>query len=140
MTSVTDREAKELAHQVLDVVAVRPEIKLCYLAVANKCFEIIESRTTWSDLHLDEPVTPAHSPSDADTSDEGSADEDNDENWEGTDDGNVENQSQISEASEDLGCAEDSDEDEQTCIRLELREILFYDDRIAVFKARHGRL
>jgi hypothetical protein len=32
-----------------------------------------------------------------------------------------------------------NDKDE-TSLRLRLREILFYDDKVAVFKARHGKL
>ena len=38
-------DAKELASQIVDlVIALRPEIELCYMGILTKCFEILENR------------------------------------------------------------------------------------------------
>ena len=40
-------DAKELALQVVElVIALRPEIELCYLGLLTKCFEILENRSS----------------------------------------------------------------------------------------------
>ena len=38
--------SREAALQVLDIVALRPELELCYLGVQNQCFEILEYANT----------------------------------------------------------------------------------------------
>jgi hypothetical protein len=48
-----------------------------------------------------------------------------------------------SESSDSLDDSDDDSElsdDERPEVRLRLREILFYDDKVEVFKARHGKL
>jgi hypothetical protein len=35
-------DSRELGMQVLDIVALRPELELCYLGIQSKCFEILE--------------------------------------------------------------------------------------------------
>ena len=37
-------DARELALQLVDIVALRPEVELCYMGIATKCFEILEHR------------------------------------------------------------------------------------------------
>ena len=37
-------DPRELALQIVDIVALRPEVELCYMGIANKCFEILENR------------------------------------------------------------------------------------------------
>ncbi|KAK4154665.1 hypothetical protein C8A00DRAFT_42603 [Chaetomidium leptoderma] len=37
-------DMRELAHQVVDIAAVRPEIRLCYVGMGPRCFEILETR------------------------------------------------------------------------------------------------
>lgn len=144
--------ARELALQLVDVVAIRPEIELCYMGFFTTCFELLENR------HLEEPgwsrfdtsTAPAHAgPGGVDVTDE---DSDNDEdNHEGDEVNNanpaVDPALEDPEDSEsDLagGSAGDSDEDESASEKqrptLKLREILFYDDKVSIFKARHGRL
>ncbi|KAL2263071.1 hypothetical protein VTK26DRAFT_8359 [Humicola hyalothermophila] len=39
-------EPKELAHQLVDIITLRPEIRLCYIGIGAKCFEILEYRDT----------------------------------------------------------------------------------------------
>ncbi|CAK4030738.1 hypothetical protein AC578_5764 [Lecanosticta acicola] len=73
-------DPRELALQIVDIVALRPEVELCYMGIANKCFEILENGREGEALA------------------------------------------------------------EKIVGRLRLREILFYDDKVAIFKARHGRL
>ncbi|KAG9884207.1 hypothetical protein KCU94_g18338, partial [Aureobasidium melanogenum] len=37
-------DTRELALQVVDIVALRPELSLCYLGIMKKCFEILEQK------------------------------------------------------------------------------------------------
>lgn len=144
--------AKELALQLVDVVAIRPEIELCYMGFSTTCFELLENR------HLDEPswsrfdtsTAPAHAgPGGVDVTDEDS--DDDEDNNEGDEVNNsspaVDPALEDPEDSEsDLadGSTGDSEEDESASEKqrptLKLREILFYDDKVSIFKARHGRL
>jgi hypothetical protein len=39
----TTFEPRELAHQITDIITLRPEIRLCYVGIGAKCFEILES-------------------------------------------------------------------------------------------------
>lgn len=43
LRTVSDRI--DLAFQVLDIVTLRPEIELCYLAIQQKCFKIYETKS-----------------------------------------------------------------------------------------------
>jgi hypothetical protein len=73
-----------------------------------------------------------------DDNDDGSVDED-DEDGDNDDDDDSEDT-----ASDSTGTYEDSElgseEDEKDIPSLRLREILYYDDKVSIFKARHGRL
>lgn len=150
-------DPKELALQIVDIVALRPEVELCYLGISHKCFEILETR------RHDE----RRSSSDSDSSGMGTGPDDvvvheeEDDDDEGTDDddeGDLEddlegdlmnpiNAVDPEETESDLSDVDDSDDDSfsdsdtaRCKPRLRLREILFYDDKIAIFKARHGRI
>ena len=137
--------------QVVDVIVLRPEVELCYMGVSHKCFEILENRPH-DEAHggIDSHPSIVNGPGGAVTDEE---DEDND------DDGSDEDLSEHDEddgtamavdpdeTDEDLSEHDDSDsdsfdgsEDGRSKVRLRLREILFYDDKVAIFKARHGRL
>jgi hypothetical protein len=140
--------------QVVDVIVLRPEVELCYMGISHKCFEILENRPhedghgsaeTHSSLANGGPggtITDDEEASD----DEGSDDDDDDEEEE--DNGTAiapqidpdETESEISDHDDSDTDSYDGSEDGLFKVRLRLREILFYDDKVAIFKARHGRL
>ena len=173
-------DPRELALQVVDIVALRPEIELCYLGIANKCFEILESRRSprpvggggvaraWDedqhgyhmgspglveedededeedededddedeDAESDDAEDDAHD-DDGDDDDDEHDDEDDDEADLDADADLTDSESEASDASDDAAGAGAYPHDRL----LRLREILFYDDKVAIFKARHGRL
>ncbi|ESZ90036.1 hypothetical protein SBOR_9579 [Sclerotinia borealis F-4128] len=158
-------DPKELAHQILDVIFLRPEVELCYVGISHKCFEILENRPHEEPSHLpNDPHTSAANgdptTDDEDDDEDGSEedeDEDDEEDEDGEEDDNGtaiapidpdETEDELSDGEEDDDGGE-SDEDSwdgaNDCdgkgkVRLRLREILFYDDKVAIFKARHGRL
>lgn len=147
-------DPRELALQIVDIVALRPEVEICYMGIANKCFEILENRRRGSsdsfdnrpESHLGLHTGHVDEDDAADGSDADDADEDDDG------DGAHEDEEDGAEAEEDVDTEsedEDDDDEEQSeagseggrgSQRLRLREILFYDDKVAIFKARHGRL
>ncbi|OAP65309.1 hypothetical protein AYL99_01281 [Fonsecaea erecta] len=153
--------SREAALQVLDIVALRPELELCYLGIQTQCFEILEYATprkgsysgTSGEDHSGDDVGPgddtaaphpsqpqahhdhdSHDEEAGDHGEHGDPDDDSDfdavsdDGYDLTDDG---------EESEDGGEAGGSGGPKPTW---RLREILFYDDKISIFKARHGRL
>ncbi|KAL4788368.1 hypothetical protein BJX76DRAFT_316338 [Aspergillus varians] len=133
-------DLKELAMQVLDIVTLRPEISLSYVGMQNKCYEILEGKGSeydtveTDDIHNEGFVPGADNWAGSDTNDEDS-DEDDDGNT-------MDSHSDLS--SEDRRSLDDDDASEYECgrprVSFRLREILFYDDKIAIFKARHGVL
>lgn len=138
-------DPKELALQIVDIIALRPEVELCYIGIASKCFEILENRKSSTSSIFED----SHSRSDsrlADDSgdlDEEDAEDDDAEDMDDEDDGgggDVDN----TESDDDVDTSDEDSEDEIEAsdghARLRLREILFYDDKIGVFKARHGKL
>lgn len=144
-----DVDPRELALQIVDIVALRPEVELCYMGVANKCFEILENKNGWdarpesllgqagNDLSSSEPEDEGDDGADDDPADDDD-DDDNDDDDDDDDDGEDDADDTESEAS---GGSSGSDAaEENNHARLRLREILFYDDKVAVFRARHGRL
>lgn len=138
----TNADPRELALQIVDIVALRPEVELCYMGIANKCFEILESKRDHHDLdarnesHLGLPASDPDEEDEEEVVDMGEEDDDDDD-----DDSEV-TESDVSSS----GYQTDSNSDDEASAgkngtaRLRLREILFYDDKVAVFKARHGRL
>ncbi len=139
--------------QVVDMIFLRPEVELCYLGISNKCFEILENRLH-DDAHssvdlpgsggLGDHVTD----DDDDDEDDGDgtddeADEEEDEEDEGTATEAVEAEGVEYEASDPGDSEVESSvgsDDDRSKFSLRLREILFYDDKVAIFKARHMRL
>ena len=148
-------DPRELALQVVDVIVLRPEVELCYMGVSHKCFEILENRPhddghgsadTHSSLANGGPggaITDDDEASDEDGSDDEEEDDDEDD-----DNGTTiapqidpdETESEISDHYDSDTDSYDGSEDGRSKVRLRLREILFYDDKVAIFKARHGRL
>lgn len=144
--------AKDLALQLVDIVAIRPEIQLLYLALSNTCFELLEN------LDSDKPGThPSTSSTDTGSDELSPMSEHVDDNVDESNHEMDENNSigtslddpsaaaQLSSGSDDGSNAfDDSDEDVDECDKklpiLKLREIPFNDDNVSIFKARHGRL
>ncbi|KAL4733749.1 hypothetical protein BDV11DRAFT_199511 [Aspergillus similis] len=133
-------DLKELAMQVLDIVTLRPEISISYLGMQNKCYEILEGKDNeydlpeTDDIHSEGFVPGAENWAGSDTNEEES-DEDDEE-------ATMDSHSDLS--SEDHRSLADDDSSDydygRPRVSFGLREILFYDDKIAIFKARHGVL
>lgn len=136
---------KDLARGAIDVVALRPEVELCYLAIKSKCFEILEKKHTKIPLGHTSTAT---DDSDDDTQDGDHHDDDDDDEDDDSDDGGAAAMPAAIEPGamdSDVGSITADDDEEGVAgtnqkVKLHLREILFYDDKISIFKARHGRL
>ncbi|KAG9237617.1 hypothetical protein BJ875DRAFT_453323 [Amylocarpus encephaloides] len=146
-------DPKELAMQVVDVIVLRPEVELCYMGVSHKCFEILENRPQDETLgSADTHSSDAHgagghvgTDEDEDEDDEDGTDEEDED--EDDDNGTANAAVDPDETESDVSDHEGSDtssmsgfDDGEPAPRLRLREILFYDDKVAIFKARHGKL
>lgn len=140
--------AKELALQLVDIVAIRPEIEICYMAFATTCFELLENRNRdgSSCSRFDSSTTPAHAgPGGVYDSDEDDAnnEDDDDDNSDAPIDpaqGSAEDSESGAETGSTGGSDEYVSEWEKRRPIFKLREILFYDDKVSIFKARHGQL
>lgn len=138
---------KELAMGIVDVLMLRQEIPLCYLAISNKCYEIVETKAKRKRSSNDpDLLTNAADDSSEDDEDhidgqdnDADDDEDDEEEPSTAPDASPAADELDDEADESLSSA-DEEEGSQAPIRLKLREILFYDDKISIFKARHARL
>ncbi|KUI52475.1 hypothetical protein VP1G_10311 [Cytospora mali] len=158
-------EPRELVMSVADIITLRPEIQLCYVGISKKCFEIMETKPSEAPglgtgllndnigpvnpvnghpNNMDQPPAEVDEATDDDENDTEDGDDDSldDSQNEGTPTSPShpdETQSEDQHPSE-----EDSDDDSfvepVAKNRLRLREILFYDDKVAIFRARHGRL
>jgi hypothetical protein len=174
---VTERfEPRDLAMQIVNIITLCPSIQLCYVGIASKCFEILESAPSdaLSPMMVSRGQTAEAGPNGAilaidggdeadhdddsedDQDDEDDDDDDDDEtDEEGDADGEDGASAEVTDPdatqSEDGGAAHESDDEESNDgfvdpdlaagrVRLRLREILFYDDKVAIFKARHARL
>ncbi|PYH46528.1 uncharacterized protein BP01DRAFT_415004 [Aspergillus saccharolyticus JOP 1030-1] len=135
------RDPKELAMLILDVVTIRPEIGLTYLGIQSKCYEILEGKEgdPGSEYY---DTDDSHSEGFVPGGEDWPGSETNDED-ESDDDGGASAIHPLSDAasSEGRGSSDGEDEGEgRSRVTFRLREILFYDDKIAIFKARHGVL
>lgn len=148
-------DPKELALQVVDIISLRPEVQLCYMGVSHKCFEILENRPQDDNNSTSDVPGPGVNPGpggtvvdneDDDDDDDGSDEEDDEEEEEEDDDGTAIGAIDPDETESDLSDHDESDADSfisdehDSRVNLRLREILFYDDKVAIFKARHGKL
>ncbi|KAH6674052.1 F-box domain-containing protein [Plectosphaerella plurivora] len=155
---VSNSDPKELALQIVDIITLRPEIQLCYVGIMKKCFEILETK-------LPDSMTGAFSSAqghsgpeeedddDDDSDDDGSVDTSEDEaeeeqDMDGEDEDDAISSGDLAEDDDDVSVVDTASEADSFqeadeiggVARLRVREILFYDDRVAIFKARHGRL
>ena len=122
-------DAREAALQVLDIVSLRPDMELCYLGVQRQCFEVLEytsPRRTTSPHGDNASIIQA-----------GDDSEDNEDSH----DEHLEHGDSDFEIDTDGG-EQTEDEGQEVAVKpsFRLREILFYDDKVSIFKARHGRL
>ncbi|KAH0369204.1 hypothetical protein KCU65_g3388, partial [Aureobasidium melanogenum] len=132
-------DTRELALQVVDIVTLRPELSLCYLGVMKKCFEILEQKP--GSRNTDRSRIGPEDDSDSEAEDEeheGSVDEDFEDGDNDDDDDSEDAASDTTDSYVDseLGLSDN----EKDVPALRLREILYYDDKVSVFKARHARL
>ena len=143
---------KALALQVMDLVTLRPEVELCYLGIVEKCFEILEG--TYNDdgtvsFHNSGtgPVPGLGSTSvpDEESDDEEEWEDDNVADWDDPThlaEGPLQNGGSDSEDEGFRGSDNESECEDEGKKRpmMKLREIVFYDAKISIFKARHGKL
>jgi hypothetical protein len=140
-------DPRDLALQVVDIVTLRPEVELCYMGIANKCFEILENRPHNFDYHPNDMYTAADNAAAA----SGYAPIQDGEMTDEEEEEIEEEDGIVGEDEDDLdGVVEDDDDDDDDSFngdvggkrqpKLRLREILFYDDKVSIFKARHGKL
>jgi len=155
---------EELAMQIVDIVTLRPEVELCYMGLARKCYEIIENKylghdnrvyahgaggggnnnsndgpASWSALEQDwtdeeDEADGDAEPDDAASDDLGDVDDPPD------DPDDVEEDDDDDDDSDDSSSTFGAAAAARRAPKLKLREILFYDDKVSIFKARHGHL
>ena len=154
----TEFEPRELALQIVDIITLRPEIDICYIGLWETCFEVLENKDVDERHSAQDASTNAANAGPGSVGTDGHADSDDENDGEDEDeDEEVADQAATpvitsdpddtwsdpgSGVQDDLGDDNDSDgaEEETRRPRLRLREILFYDDKVSIFKARHGRL
>ncbi|KAI0535709.1 hypothetical protein GGR58DRAFT_478206 [Xylaria digitata] len=137
--------AKELALQIVDIISLRKEICLAYVGLWDKCFEIAEvEHGDSANNRFQDDDDHTISLDDADhvyVNSEGDDDTEDDENDDGDD--------SFMDADEDLAETSDNESEADSFVgaaankpppRLRLREILYYDDKVELFRARHGKL
>ena len=137
----------ELAHQVLDIITIRPDIRLRYLAIGDRCWEFLESLS--DNRGVTQGVADAGVTSDEDdehgdddvndvTTDLSHEDEEEGDANDGDDD--TQDQEQDDSSSSESDVSEWSIEDEKPSrphIRL---QSIFFQDVVSIFKARHREL
>lgn len=140
ITDSIPRDPKELALQILDIVTIRPEVGISYIGMINKCYEILEVKR--SEKYDYDDADDSHSegfvPGSDDWAPSDTEDDDSDDGGAGS---AIESNSELSSDDHSSSEGYDSDlESNKSRVSFRLREILFYDDKISIFKARHGVL
>jgi hypothetical protein len=154
----TRLDAQELALQILDIVTLRPEIELCYIGILSKCFEILEGKNAEAAVGIggitDFPSTPLLPVStwnnipflnheDSDESSVVSATEDGEDGDDAIDAVGDEAEGDAQGSDSEAGESDASEESEDIGPkgpRLRLREILFFAEKVEIFKVRHGTI
>ena len=135
---------RDFALGAIDVVALRPEVQLCYIGIKDKCFEISEKTVKEGPKARSATHTHDHPTSDEETEDGDHHDDDDDDDSEDESAAQPAPNIEPGAMDSDLGSIttedEGGDEVGKKKTKLKLRDILFYDDKISIFKARHGRL
>lgn len=130
----------QLGHQIVDVITLRPEIRLCFIGIKGACFQIVESRRgaaesdsgSWSS---DSISLPSMSSDMNPPSIDGALGDDDNLLAEDSDD---ESQSSRRQTENDWSALERGKSESNKTYRL--RKIFFYDEKVAIFRARHGTL
>lgn len=132
------RDLKELALQVLDIVSIRPDLKITYIGLHTKCYQVLERIGPGNDSDVDgsQSLNSSH------PGDDGLSAFDN----EPVDDDEPDLPEVVPLSQTSLiGYSDDSDDSDSgleesgaSNVHFRLQEILFYDDKISIFKARHG--
>lgn len=131
------RDIKELALQILDIVTIRPEVGINYVGMQNKCYEILEGKR--GDKAELEDEEDSHSEGIGDSEPWSASDTEDDDGDDAA--GAASPGDSTSGLSSHTSSEDESDLDgSRSRVTFRLREILFYDDKIAIFKARHGVL
>ncbi|KAJ5670056.1 uncharacterized protein N7477_005419 [Penicillium maclennaniae] len=120
------RDLKELALQVLDIVSIRPDLKITYIGLETKCYQILEA-TSAGDFETPQANNTSAGSDDFVFDPAAITDEDNEDESAQQDPDLM-----SSNSSED---DYDADLDESIShVRFTLQEILFYDDKgIAIY-------
>jgi hypothetical protein len=127
---------RELANQILNTVILRPEVELCYVGILTKCFEILEGPSDDPDLPEPETQAPTAGGAPAAVEQDSEDEEESELEDEDEDEDDLDDDDAADDSESDGGFAEE--EKLKTGIRL--REILFYDDKVEVFRARNASL
>ncbi|KAJ5414074.1 hypothetical protein N7509_000701 [Penicillium cosmopolitanum] len=133
-------DLKELALQVLDIVSIRPELKMTYIGLQMKCYQIQEGAGDGKELDFDnQTVNDISIAGDDNLSeiDAMSIQEDDQDIPPYTDGASDLLSSDLDDDDDD---DDEADDDSAGRVQFRLQEILFYDDKISIFKARHGVL
>lgn len=136
------RDLKELALQVLDIVSIRPDLKIAYIGLHIKCYQILEARHDDNPLDFDDNPAIEHSPELSEDEDEGWANPNHDSEGDSDDSDDASGAADTDLLSSDPDDYDTEPDEEQgdSRIRYRLQEILFYDEKVSIFKARHGVL
>ncbi|PLB55664.1 hypothetical protein P170DRAFT_461484 [Aspergillus steynii IBT 23096] len=133
------RDSKELALQILDIVTIRPDVGISYVGMQNKCYEILEGKR--GDKVEFDDADDSHSEGLGDGEPWSASDTEDDE---GDDEAGATSTADSTSLLSSDHASSDGDESDlessRSRVTFRLREILFYDDKIAIFKARHGVL
>ncbi|KAL9058627.1 MAG: hypothetical protein Q9162_001634 [Coniocarpon cinnabarinum] len=133
-------DAEDLAYSVADAITFRPEIGLSYFALHNQCYEIFESKTS------EEPRPPVIEVQPGWTHGTGSvgSEEDDGEVDVDIDDGDESNaavstDNDEEESEDDLNLEGEGwgeGEDEKDKVIFNIKEILFPDEKVEIFRTR----
>ncbi|PNS17929.1 hypothetical protein CAC42_3888 [Sphaceloma murrayae] len=138
-----DPSPKEMAMQLLDAVVFNPTMELCYMGIYEKCFEILEGE---QDHHRHGVVVSSsrghHDDSSEDDEEEVDDEDDEDDDEEDDDDQRMFVGGARRESAGEFEYVGSDDEEDVASGdgRLHIREILFYEDKVPVFRVRHGHL
>ncbi|KAI3329321.1 hypothetical protein HD806DRAFT_482522 [Xylariaceae sp. AK1471] len=132
---------QELALQIVDIISLRREIRLAYVGLWTKCFEIMEADPNDSANNtFQEDDDHGVYIDDMDGNSEGDDETEDDDN--GNDDF-IDAEDELTEVSDDGRSEADSFEEavaNRLLPRLRLRQIFSYEDKVELFRARHGKL
>ncbi|KAL8715907.1 MAG: hypothetical protein Q9220_000574 [cf. Caloplaca sp. 1 TL-2023] len=139
---------KDLAMQIMDIVALRPNVELCYVAIAWKCFEILQGASRDDDGDsATVPVTRGPgslSSSELTDDEEDEEDADDDVNQNNTHPAVIDGHDSDSESLDEITEEPDSESEDHNGSPHQpywrLKDILFYEEKVSIFKARHGKL